>query len=249
MAPADPLRWTVLTLPKHGCSDDEYEDAWAVDPVRGRFAVADGASESSFAGRWAQLLTEAFLTADRSNEMAEWLEEPRRRWSAEVMDLELPWYAETKREQGAYAALLGVSVRRPSAHRPGKWRATAIGDSCLIRVRQGGRLQSFPMHKSTDFGNQPRLLGSRGAPVPKPDRASGALRPGDRLFLATDALAQWFLHSHEQGGRPGDAAASVLSAADADAAFADWIAGLRQGGGLRNDDVTLLLVECGPAAC
>ncbi len=231
MPHANPTRWAVLSLPKQGNSEDEYEDAWAADAARGRFAVADGASETSFAGRWAQLLTEAFLTAAHPRELAEWLPGPRRRWSAEVMGLELPWYAEMKREQGAHATLLGVKVRRPSAGRPGKWRATAVGDSCLMRVRADGHIRSFPMRKSTDFGNQPRLIGSRGAAVPEPDHASGVLLPGDRLFLLTDALAQWFLHAHEQGGRPAEAVAAVLSAADPDEAFAEWVEGLRGAAG------------------
>ncbi len=91
---------------------------------------------------------------------------PRRRWAAEVMGLELPWYAEAKREQGAFATFLGVQVRRPSPGRPAMtWRAVAVGDSCLLRLRRGGGLlRSFPMQKSTDFGNQPRLIGSHGGP-------------------------------------------------------------------------------------
>src|SRR5947209_19228121 len=110
MPPADlSPRWWVLFVPKHGNAEDEYEDAWAADPGRGRFAVADGASETSFAGRWAQLLTEAVLAAPRPPELARWLPRARRRWSSEVMGLELPWYAEMKREQGAFATLLGVA--------------------------------------------------------------------------------------------------------------------------------------------
>src|SRR5437763_7927962 len=101
-------RWTVLCLPKRGCTEDEYEDAWAADPARGRFAVADGASETSFAGRWAQLLTEGFLTAARPPALSEWVGESRRCWSSEIMGLELPWYAEMKRDQGAFATLLGL---------------------------------------------------------------------------------------------------------------------------------------------
>ena len=54
MASADsPLRWSVLHLSKQGNTDAEYEDAWAVDAAAGRFTIADGASETSFAGRWA----------------------------------------------------------------------------------------------------------------------------------------------------------------------------------------------------
>ncbi len=247
MPPADPPPWCVLCAPKRGNSEDEYEDAWAADPAAGRFAVGDGASESSFAGRWAQLLTEAFLAAPRPQDLPGWLEGPRRRWSAEVMGLELPWFAEMKREQGAFATLLGLGVLRPTADRPGKWRAVAVGDSCLVRVRRGRRVQSFPIRKAVDFGNQPRLIGSRGGPLPPPEHASGSFLAGDRLFLMTDALAQWFLHTHERGGRPWEAVASVLSAKQPDEAFAGWIEELRDRDGMRNDDVTLLSLEAGLA--
>ena len=64
--------------------------------------------------------------------------------------------------------------------------------------------------------------------------------PGDRLYLMTDALAQWFLHAQEQGGRPWQDVASALAAPQPDAAFAAWIEALRGREALRNDDVTLL---------
>src|SRR4051812_43359187 len=139
MPRTDLPRWTVLCLPKQGNTEEEYEDAWAADPSRGRFAVADGASETSFAGRWAQLLTEGFLGAERPLDVPEWLAGPRRRWAAEVMGLELPWYAEMKREEGAFATLLGVGVRRPRPGRPGRWRAVAVGDSCVVRMHENGQ--------------------------------------------------------------------------------------------------------------
>jgi hypothetical protein len=242
-----PLHWQVLCLPKHGHGEDEYEDAWAADPVRGRFAVADGASESSFAGRWAQLLTEAFLTASRPADLGDWLAGPRRRWSAEVMGLELPWYAEMKREQGAFATLLGVGVRRPAAGKPGKWRAAAVGDSCVMQVREGRLLDAFPMRRSSDFGNQPSLIGSPGGPASTPLGCRGALKSGDRLLLMTDALAQWFLRDHEGGRRPWDALTPLLSAARPDDAFAEWVEEMRRREGMRNDDVTLMTIELGPA--
>jgi Protein phosphatase 2C len=239
-----PLPWSVLRLPKHGNTDAEYEDAWAGDAAAGRFAVADGASETSFAARWAQLLTEGFIAAARPAALREWLAGQRRLWLEEVNRLELPWYAEIKRDQGAFATFLGLGVRAPTPKRRGGWRAVAVGDSCLMQVRDGCCIQSFPMQKSAEFGNEPRLIGSRGAD-PKPDLGRGTLEVGDRLVLMTDALAQWFLQTHEDGGAPWDAVAPVLSAAEPEAAFADWIAELRDRGDLRNDDVTLLAIEPG----
>ena len=50
----------VFSCPKSGNSLEEYEDAWAHrqtrTPVGIRVAVADGATESSFAKLWAVLL-------------------------------------------------------------------------------------------------------------------------------------------------------------------------------------------------
>src|SRR5439155_27347427 len=116
------LRWRVLLQPKQGHAADEYEDAWAVDEASGRFAVADGASESAFAALWARLLAEVFVAActdvgrisNPSYATAKWLNNSRRVGAAEVMGLKLPWYVEMKRAEGAFATLLGLTLRLPT---------------------------------------------------------------------------------------------------------------------------------------
>lgn len=239
-----PLRWSVLRLPKQGNANDEYEDAWAADAATGRFTIADGASETSFAARWAQLLTESFIAAERPAVLASWLAAPRRLWLDEVNLLELPWFAEIKREQGAFATFLGLGVRAPTPKKKGGWRAVAVGDSCLIHIRDGRCIRSFPMQKAADFSNQPRLIGSRAEDL-SPDLGHGTFEAGDRLLLMTDALAHWFLQTHESRGDPWEPVALVLAAEDPEAEFATWIAELRDRAELRNDDVTLLSIEEG----
>src|SRR5438309_355857 len=108
--PPPTLAWRAFHLPRRGHAPAEYEDAFAADPCSGRFAVADGASESSFAGRWARLLVEGFVGGAQDPWGADWLVPLRRRWVEEVAPLPLPWYAEAKREQGAFATLLGVAL-------------------------------------------------------------------------------------------------------------------------------------------
>src|SRR5947207_13463202 len=99
-----PLRWHAFHLPKNGNSAEEYEDAFAGSAERGRFAVSDGASESSFAGSWAKLLVDGFVReAKRPWEVGTWLEPLRQRWAEEIGSKPLPWYAEMKREDGAFA--------------------------------------------------------------------------------------------------------------------------------------------------
>src|SRR5438477_11487250 len=102
--PTDGLHpgWHAFHLPKRGHAPGEYEDAFAGDPARRRFAVADGASESSFAAAWARLLAEGFVAARKPWRDLDWLGPLRQRWAGEVDGLELPWYAEMKREEGAF---------------------------------------------------------------------------------------------------------------------------------------------------
>src|SRR5262249_11264346 len=103
-----PLRWRRLCVPKRGHRPEEYEDAAAGDGRSGRFAVADGATESAFAGDWSRLLAEAFV---RDSVLVKgwpnWLPEVRNRWLEAVGKRDLPWYLEEKFAQGAFATLLG----------------------------------------------------------------------------------------------------------------------------------------------
>jgi hypothetical protein len=241
------LHWQAFRLPKAGNSTADYEDACAGDGSRGRFAVADGASEASFAGPWARLLVRGFIDAvGKPWRNLDWLGPLRPRWAEEVDGLALPWYAEAKREQGAFATLLGLVLQPPRHGRLGAWRALAVGDCCLFRTRRDRLVRSFPVTRADDFGNQPRLLGSRPSGADALNGhvyAAGRWRPGDRFLLMTDALAQWFLRRSEEGHTPCADIASLLAQADPEAAFAGWVEERREQQELRNDDVTLLAVD------
>ncbi len=71
----------------------------------------------------------------------------------------------------------------------------------------------------------------------------GKWRPGDRLFLMTDALAQWFLKRNLTEKKPWLALARQLAQPRAVAALTEYIEKLRDKDGLRNDDVTLLTID------
>lgn len=242
------LRWRAFRLWKRNNAPEEYEDACAGDATAGRFAVADGASEASFAALWARLIAERFVAhPGKPWQTLDWLEPLRTDWADQVDSLPLPWYAEEKRELGGFATLLGLVFHPPREDRPGTWRALAVGDCCLFRTRGKRLLQAFPIARSEDFSNRPRLLGSRaqGPELLDPEReqARGHWRIGDRFLLMTDALAQWFLLRTEQGGQPLLEIRELLAEADSEAAFAGWIDERRSQHGLRNDDVTLAVID------
>jgi hypothetical protein len=243
MSSQQQVKWRAFSLPKRGNRIEEYEDAYAGNPEAGRFAVADGASESSFSGLWAQLLVEGFVRpTPREEDEKSWLEPLRKRWAAEVDPRSLAWYAEEKRQQGAFATFLGLVLKRSDKGPGGRWKAMAVGDSCMFQVGKDGLIGSFPLSNPDDFGNAPNLVCSRNSSTEPPLRSRvewGKWRPGERIFLMTDALAQWFLARSRTDRKPWVALAQPRP----EAALTEYIEKLRDNDGLRNDDVTLLTID------
>ena len=184
------LHCRSFAVPKDGHAADECEDAFACNNPAGRFAVADGASESIYAGEWARLLCEAFVAdASGGDGIGPWLGAAQKRWRDHVRDGPAPWHVAEKLEDGAFATFLGLMV--DSA---GRWRAVATGDSCLFLVRDDGLRRAFPVEAAAAFGTRPapdRLppagpgAGGRGrgnAPGGRPayadDRRPGRMVPG-----------------------------------------------------------------------
>jgi hypothetical protein len=242
------LRFHGFKLPKRGHTAEEYEDAYAAEPEVGRFAVADGASESSFAGMWAKLLVEGFVRPPKDVPLeGDWRAPLRQRWAEAVDAKKLPWFAEEKREMGAFATFLGLTIKQAKAGTGGRWQAISVGDSCLFQVRQDHLLEAFPLSKSQDFGTRPALIGSRETPAQvatAPGKIEwGRWNPGDRLFLMTDALAQWFLARHEAKLMPWHSIGKRLAEPKGDAVFAAYLEQQRDQQQLKNDDVTMLVID------
>ena len=224
----------TFVVPKAGHAADECEDAVACNNPAGRFAVADGASESIYAGEWARMLCAGFIT-DRSAgaRIDPWLGAARERWRALVHGQPAPWHVAEKLEDGAFATFLGLAVGAG-----GRWQAVATGDTCLFVVHKDGLRGAFPVPTAAAFGTRPALIGSHPGGRIKAPAAHGTVLAGDRLLLMTDALAEWFLMEHEAGRSPW----RELLALTADG-LPDWVAGRRADRRLKNDDVTLVVIE------
>lgn len=247
----------ALWLPKAGNSAEEYEDAWAVGDEAAeaaecfRCAVADGATEASFSGRWARLLTRGYCDGAFKDapDLADFAPQ-QAVWAREVAAIPLPWYAEEKARSGAFSSLLGLSIAAAKGGAGGRWTALAVGDSCLFQVRDDRLLTAWPLDAAESFTNSPMLLSSNPASnVALGEHLvlrAGDWMPGDAFYLLTDALACWFLLAYEAGGRPWQDLDTV--AVSDSPAFVDWIADLRAARILRNDDVTLLRVAVGEGA-
>ncbi|MBI2804651.1 MAG: protein phosphatase 2C domain-containing protein [Planctomycetes bacterium] len=253
-------------LPKRGNTREEYEDAAAGNTEIGRFAIADGASESSYAGTWARILVEGSISAP-TLELEPWIAALRDRWLTELGKGPFPWYSETKIAEGAFATLLGLNLekKRRCCREFVVWDAIAVGDGCVFQVRRERLIRSFPLVSFEEFDNSPGLVCSR--PV-RPAFANGLERttknrlckPGDVLLLMTDALAMWFLQRESEGKNPWEELKPLLKWPEKKAAFTTWnepregpahlritafeawIEERRLRQELRNDDVTLLAI-------
>lgn len=238
----------TYAVPREGGASGDYEDAAAVSGDRWPVcvAVADGATESVFARTWAELLAGGLV--ERGATGAETLRDAvpdwRAEWRAAVRERteDGPWYVEAKATEGAFAAVLGLSLTAE-----GEWRAVSVGDSCLFHVRDGTLVQSWPFEAPDAFTNRPALVSSRSdRPVPSPDTASGPWQPQDTFLLATDAVAAWLLGTDQ----PGDSSASTDPTAAGewdDERFQKVVETARTAGALRNDDATLLVVRVSEA--
>ena len=243
---AEPCQVDVFCCPKAGNSVDEYEDAWSVrsvDADRYRFAVADGATESSFSRLWAALLVEAYTRGNAIGfEFLDQLDPLRRLWAHRVSKRPLPWYAAEKARSGAFAAFLGLELDATSR----RWRALAVGDCNLFQldgVRPAMRVvQAFPLTRSSDFGSSPFLLASRpdaGDLTAHRYVCEGALRGEDVVLLTSDAVSAWLLQRDEEGRPAWRLAAFELGE---QLPFEALIDEARQDG-MRNDDSTLVRIR------
>jgi hypothetical protein len=227
-----------------------------------RLAIADGASESSFSAVWAKLLVKKFCqqldgppviesAASESHHASavatlHGFDRASAIWKRCYGARSMPWYAEQKRDMGAYAAFLGLEFCLPqNLPEGGRWSATAIGDACMFQFRHGSLIAAFPIDDAEAFTQSPWLFASREPAAVQAEhlrQLQGEWRAGDEFLLLTDAAACWLL----QGLQLRDAdPLGFIRSLRTQREFDEWVAGQRSDivndhPRLRNDDVTLI---------
>lgn len=256
----------VFWVPKEGYTQDEYEDAFSCAPEKGHFAIADGATESSFADLWAQCLVQRYTSTPPSgnppdaNTLIQWLSPLQKEWHASIAWDRLPWYAEEKARTGAFATLLGIRFEPPKPpEKPSffqklfgggdkgpklpQWHAITVGDSNLFHIRSNTLIKTWPIQKAAEFDSRPCLLSSnpnRNQPVwAEVKHLQGDYQENDVFILATDAIAKWFLQRYEAGNKPWQQLQELKDEAD----YAKFVTKLRKDFGMRNDDTTIILFK------
>jgi hypothetical protein len=239
------VRVTVCASPRCRVSPGEYEDATSPDCsqesewVDGllRFAIADGATSSSFAQAWAQLLVQGW-TAGLVQPDGAGIASLAQSWRAAI-DLDgLSWFAADKARVGSHAAFVGLELSNL-----GRFRLVSMGDCCFFLVRDDTLIESFPVRHRDDLDGRPALIGTgtTAAEFRRCARLSeGWWQPGDVLLLMSDALARWFLDAAlvRQSAPWRVLAATCLH----QESFDGLVSRLRETGALQPDDVTLMSI-------
>jgi hypothetical protein len=185
---------------------------------------------------WAALLAEAYVRGGLcAGTLRDDLLPLQAAWRVEVGEKPLPWYAAEKVRNGAFAALVGLTVQSD-----GTWHALAAGDCCVMQVRGDRLVTSFPLADAAAFDNRPRLLSSnpeRNRHLAELDAVvCGTWEPGDGFLLMSDALAAYVLRQVLDEGHGVSETLSFMG----QQGFRRWVAERRAERSLRNDDVTLV---------
>jgi len=223
-----------------------------------RYAIADGASTAYLSGLWATTLVYGFGLYEEEITKSNFLDLLQttiidEKWNSELEDYKtkremqgkpLSWFDEMALQNGAASTLLEISIPLDN-QLINQFSAIAIGDSCLFQIRSNDLITKFPLTNSGDFNNSPILISSvqkRNVNLPENIAyiENQSINPDDQIFLMTDALASWFLQEHEKEGKPWNI---ICENAIDQSSFENWIDELRENKTMRNDDVTLMILN------
>ncbi len=246
-----PFYSRIFQLAKDTAHPEENQDAYGLDADAGVAVVADGVSSALFSRQWAWTLAEAVLAeppeVSDAEALAAWIGLRREKWSGQIDTGGLAWFQKAKLPMGAFSTLLWVRllpVQQPQDGQFGAMRllAYAMGDSCLLHIRHGQMVRSFPIQKAAELEADPLVLGSvdlgRDGQIDF-QVLDEVCYADDLLVLCTDAVADWALRAIESGNPPAWDDYWTIT----DSQWQQEVVALRQQRGMRYDDATMLLLR------
>lgn len=225
---------TVRSVGKQGRPVGENEDSAAVSKTTSRFAIADGASTSARPELWSEILVEAFAHEGLDPLAPNVLSVLRQRWWKAANLPALPWFAQAKLAEGSAASFIGLTLTSTGFY------LRALGDSCLLHIRDGEIILTCPLQHPKEFSRFPKLVTTREDDALSDSvwEGGGQYEQGDLFVLASDALAKYLLHAyHRDGHLP-----PIVAGVDSDDRFIDFV-NYHRNLGMDNDDTTICVVR------
>lgn len=239
-----------ISISKIGNSIDENEDNILVpSPFEIeneqiiRFAISDGATESSFSKEWSELLVSCYkdLPFDIIN-LPSTIDLISKSWHSRINAIDLPWYAAQKAEIGAFATFLGLLL---DLHQ-NRLEAIAIGDCTMFVIREDKLFATFPIDKIDDYGNTPHLFATNNRY--QTDFLNSVfyyeekIHFNDLIILASDALAIWIFNRIITGEKPWVNLITMLND-DSYSEFEAWAINKIKNNEIKNDDISLVIIR------
>jgi len=253
------LNISFYSTSKLGNKPSENEDAFF--PKMCKFegesfsiALADGATEGLFSSIWADILVKLYVSKNeliktpqtyiqRAKEnFQEWkLEYIKTRETAEKP---LYWFEEHGLSRGVYSTIVGATFYDKGSE-IGHWEASAVGDSCVVQLRNDEILNKFPIDHSNAFNNQPWLLTTNDIST---DELSSHIKTissdwisGDTFIFMSDAIAHWCYSEIEKDINPLLEIINFLENDNDD--FEEFLCRTRKNKIIKNDDITVIIIE------
>jgi hypothetical protein len=117
----------------------------------------------------------------------------------------------------------------------------------MFIARNQGIYLSLPLQSPTEFSFSPILVPSKRERLDsiegKIQIARGSLKQGDKIILASDALAAWIMKQALSDRLAFLEIIQSIKKAKDDFGFTRWINILRRSGELKNDDTSVIYIE------
>lgn len=240
-----------ISIAKVGNSVNENEDNLLVPSLSEleseqilKFAISDGATESLFSKEWSDLLVSCYK--DKPFDLANLpltINAISEKWQSVISAIDLPWYAQQKLENGAFATFLGITLNLVEK----TYESVSIGDCTLFQVRNNELICSFPITSFEDFGNTPSLFATNSKYQTDFEKSvkylNGQVESEDLLILTSDALAMWLFKRLNEGEKPWQSLLTLLNYEDYHTDFANWTFNKIKDNEIKNDDISVVLIN------
>jgi serine/threonine protein phosphatase PrpC len=249
-------RYTIqmhsFCLHKKGGSPSEYEDRSAIGAQDDclRVAVADGTTEGLFSDIWAELLVNSYCNHGAALFKSENLMTIHKEFIHQTCQqiAEMPearhWFMYEKLERGTHATFAAVEFTKRNTI-----QMSAVGDSCIFWCIKNycdqDKTEMFPELSGDDFGICPASIchipGTWHKLHSKIRSNEITLERDCQFVLCTDAIAHWLVKEAREKNN-FLAWEEIVKVSDV-AAFNLLVENLRESKEIRNDDVTLVIVD------
>lgn len=185
---------------------EHCQDAYAVDPARGLFVIADGAGTTLYPAIWARQVSAQFLAvplmSDDPFEIEWWVRQAQDEYHQKIAALPTPtaWNAVQKSLKEGSATTLAALRVFSAIPETAQAQLLVFGDSCVItRQERGGsgNIRSFVLQRPEEFERGPICLPSELRLFQRSFHIcrlqSMEFQEGDSALLATDAVAKWII--------------------------------------------------------